>query len=90
MVHGRGYAMHHDHRTEIDRNYDFFQRKLGSLLVDHEGEYALIRNKRIVEFFDKPGTAYRSGLSRFPDHLFSVQEVTAEPVELGHMSFVLG
>jgi hypothetical protein len=73
-------------RLEIDNNYDFFQRQLGKLLPRHRGEFALIRRCEIVEFFARPGDAYRDGLKRFPDHLFSIQEVRSEPIELGHMS----
>ena len=73
--------------AEIDRNYDFFQRTLGGLLPDHEGQYALLRSCRIVDFFDRPGEAYRAGLSRFNDEFFSIQEVRSEPIELGHLSF---
>jgi hypothetical protein len=82
----KGFVMNLDRRAEIDRNYDYFQRKLGGLLADHEGQYALIRHKCIVDFYDLPGTAYRAGLSRFSDRVFSVQEVRDEPIELGHFA----
>jgi hypothetical protein len=74
-------------QLEIDNNYDFFQRNLGGLLKDHHGEYALLRNKQIEGFFDRPGDAYREGLARFSDEFFSIQEVRSEPIELGHLSF---
>ncbi len=73
-------------KTEVDQNYDFFQRNLSKFLNDRSGQYALLKSKDVVEFFDGPGDAYRAGLSKFPDRVFSIQQVTSEPVELGFMS----
>lgn len=73
-------------RAEIDQNYDFFQRSLKRILPDHEGEYALLRNREIVGYYTAVGEAYREAVSRYPDSLFSIQLVTREPVELGNWS----
>ena len=73
-------------RLQVDRNYDFFQRTLATLLPDHRDEFALIRNQEIVAFFDDVGLAYREGIARFSDHIFSIQEVTDVPVDLGIFS----
>ncbi len=75
-------------RAEVDRNYDAFVRLLASLLPDHRNQYALMRDGRIVRFFDKPGDANREGLSLYPDEIFSIQEVTDEPIDLGFWSHV--
>ena len=74
------------HRLEIDHNYDYFQRNLSVMLSEHEGEYALLRDRTIIGYFESVGEAYREALSRFPDKLFSIQLVTPEPVELGNWS----
>ena len=74
---------------EIDQNYDFFQRHLGELLEDHRGEFALLKNKRIVGLHPGPGEAYRAGLAQFPDGLFSIQEVEDRPAEMGLSSLAL-
>jgi hypothetical protein len=73
-------------RAEVDQNYDFFQRNLSGLLENHAGRYALIKSRKIVGFYDGPGIAYRAGLALFADEIFSVQEVTDEPVDLGFWS----
>ena len=73
-------------RHEIDANYDFFERQLARLLPAHEGKYALLKACRIEGFFDRPGDAYGDGLARFDDGLFSIQEVTDEPLGLGFFS----
>lgn len=79
--------MARSHRSEIDRNFDFFRRNLSALLHAHRGSYVLLRHAGVIDFYDSPGEAYRAGLKQFPDELFSVQRISDEPVELGHMSF---
>jgi hypothetical protein len=73
-------------QTEVDRNYDFFQRNLSGYLGEHAGEFALLKSAKVIDFFEGPGDAYREGLRRFSDGLFSIQPVTNEPVELGFFS----
>lgn len=73
-------------RLQVDQNYDFFQRRLCELLREHRDEYALIRDREIVAFHRDIGEAYRDALSRFPDRIFSIQEVSEEPVDLGIFS----
>jgi hypothetical protein len=76
-----------DRQIEIDHNYDFFQRRLSTLLEDHRGEYALLKNKQIVGLYPGPGEAYRAGLAMFADEVFSIQEVRSEPIEMGYHAF---
>jgi len=72
---------------ELDRNFDFFRRNLSRFLKHHRGEFALLRHATVVKFYPDPGDAYRAGLQEFPDEQFSVQRVSDEPIELGHMAF---
>ena len=72
----------------MDHNFDVFQRVLSALIVDHRDQFALMREGEIVGFFDKPGDANRAGMDRFPDQIFSIQEVTDEPIDLGFFSHV--
>lgn len=81
--------MNRDRETEIEQNYDFFQRELAKLLPLKRGKFALIRTRRIVDFFDGPGVAYRAGLEKFPDEIFSIQEVEDRPAEMGLVSLAL-
>ncbi len=74
-------------KAEVDANYDFLQRELANYLPAHHGEYALLKSRQLVGFFAKPGEAYREGLQRFEDGIFSIQEVTAEPLDLGFFSY---
>lgn len=79
-----------DKRRQIDQNYDAFQRLLSAILTTHRDQYVLLRDREIVEYFDTAGDAYRAGLRHFPDHRFSIQEVTDEPIDLGFQSHVRG
>jgi hypothetical protein len=70
-------------RAEIARNFDAFQRTLAAILPMQRNRFALIRHGAIIGFFDKPGIADAEGASRFADGIYSIQQVTDEPVELG-------
>ena len=70
-------------RSEIDSNFDAFQRQLYASLAAHRGEFALMRHGQIIDFFERPGTALVAGRERFPDAIFSIQEVSDEPIDLG-------
>jgi hypothetical protein len=75
-------------KTEVDRNYDAFMRVLSTLLPEHQDRFALMRDGEIVGLFDKPGDANCAGMERYPDEIFSIQEVTDEPIDLGFWSHV--
>jgi hypothetical protein len=75
-------------RVEVDRNYDAFVRVLAGILPGHRDQLALMREGEIVAYFDKPGDAHRAGLDKYPDGIFSIQEVTDEPIDLGFWSHV--
>jgi hypothetical protein len=77
-------------RAEVERNYDAFVRLLAGIIADHRDQLALMRDGGIVDYFDRPGDAYRADVTRFPDGIFSIQEVTDEPIDLGFWSHVGG
>jgi len=70
-------------REEVDRNYDAFTNMLPSILEEHRDELALMKDGRIVGYFDTPRGALEAASDRFPDGVFSIQEVTDEPIFLG-------
>lgn len=81
--------MDHDRQNrEVDLNYDAFVRMLAALLPEHRDRYALMRDGAVVELFDKPGDANVAGMRRYPDEIYSIQEVTDEPIDLGFWSGV--
>jgi len=74
--------------AQVDLNYDAFVRELNALLPQHRDRFALMRDGLIVAVFDTAGSANRAGYDRFPDEIFSIQEVTNEPIDLGFWSHV--
>lgn len=75
-------------RAEVDRNYSAFTRILGAILPEHRDQLALMRDGAIVGYFATPLEALRAASEMFPDGIFSVQEVTDEPIDLGFWSHV--
>jgi hypothetical protein len=75
-------------RIEVDRNYDAFVRMLGGLLADHRDQLALMRDGNVVGFYETPREALEAATEKFPDGIFSIQEVTDEPIDLGFWSHV--
>jgi hypothetical protein len=73
---------------EVDRNYDAFVRMLTSIIDDHRDQLALMRDGKIVGFFQTPREALEAATEQFPDQIFSIQEVTDEPIDLGFWSHV--
>jgi hypothetical protein len=72
--------------TEVDRNYAVFETALGNWLAGHRGQFALMRHGELVAFHPTQADALASGRAAFADRLFSVQEVTDRPVDLGFFS----
>lgn len=75
-------------KIEVDRNYDAFMRMLGNILPMHRDQLALMRDGEIVGYFATPREALQAAAELFPDGIFSIQEVTDEPIDLGFWSHV--
>lgn len=76
-------------RAAVERNYEAFRQRLPELLATHRGKFALMREGDITEFFDTARDAYLAGQKLYPDALFSVQEVTDTPADLGFFSHAM-
>jgi len=72
--------------AEIDRNLFAFLPRLPALLPEHEGSFAVLRHQQIVGIHAKLSDALKAADIAFADGLFSIQRVTAKPVELGMFS----
>jgi len=73
-------------RAEVDRNYDAFSRQLATYLAQHRDDYALMRGGEVIGFFKTVREALTEAGRRFPDGIYSLQEVTDEPIDLGIFS----
>jgi hypothetical protein len=72
--------------AEVDANFDAFRHQLPELLKNHPGGVALMRNCEVAGVFGDVGEALAAGMARFTYRLFSVQEITDKPVDLGFFS----
>lgn len=81
--------MAHSLSDEIARNFDHFQRSLATLLPLHELEFALLRHGAVVGFFEDANAADKAGMDRYSDRIYSIQQVTDEPIELGFYAATL-
>lgn len=79
---------HARQKLEVAQNYDAFTRMLASILDEHRDQYALMRDRQIAGFYDSPRQALEAAAEQFPDGIFSLQEVTDEPIDLGFWSHV--
>jgi hypothetical protein len=71
---------------EVSANADVFYAQLPELMQTEAGRFALMRQQKIVEFFDTFGDACRCGDLLYQDEPFSVQEVTTQPIYLGRFA----
>ncbi len=73
----------------VDKNYQAFRKMLPTLLATHRGKYALMRDEKVVEYFDSMRDALIYGRDHFPDGLYSVQQVTESAEDLGYFSHAM-
>ena len=74
-------------QTEVDQNYDYFTGILKDIMPDHAGEYAVIRHKEIVKYFQDLEDAAIDAKARFTDGMYSIQKVDDNVIRLGIYSF---
>jgi hypothetical protein len=70
-------------QEEVNKNFDFFKKELPQLMMGHLGQYALLKNASIVEFFDSFNDANKYAKLAFTDRMYSIQKVTNRIVRLG-------
>ena len=71
--------------SEVDRNYDYFQRHISEYLPREFGRYALLRHGQVVGFFNRADIAEEKG-EQFADGIYSIQLVDPAPINLGAFS----
>ena len=79
----------HTIQEEVDRNYDFFKRELPRLMMGHLGQFALLKDAEVIDFFDSFNDAEKYADLRYPDGMYSIQKVENVVVKLGILGTVL-
>lgn len=70
-------------KAEVLGNYVVFKEQLPGLLRDHAGRYAVYRHCVLVDIFDNFREALAYCADAFSDRAFSIQEITAEAIDMG-------
>ena len=70
-------------QEEVDRNYEAFQRLLPSIINQHRGKYALMKNGEIVGYYSSPIDARSAADLAFKGEMFSIQHVSDMSINLG-------
>lgn len=70
-------------RRQVGRNHAAFMAMLPDLQKTDAGRFALLRDGNLVICLDTFRGAVAAGRRMFGDGVFPVQEITAQPVDLG-------
>ena len=76
-----------DDRKDYDQNedYAFFVKQLPALLDHHQGQVALINQKKIFDYFETMQAAVDAGIKEFGPGRFIAQEIVVEdPVPISY------
>jgi hypothetical protein len=76
-------------QDEVDDNYRAFQKLLPTIILEHRGQYALMRDSKVISYFSTPLDARAAGEVIFKDGLFSIQPVTDTALDLGYFSYAV-
>jgi len=81
--------MANDRRREIEENLEIFLRELPHLLAAHRNQFALLRHKQIVGYYETVTDAVSAANSLFSDRIYSVQQVTDTASDAGFYSHAM-
>jgi hypothetical protein len=77
-----------ERRSELERNFYAFMQLLPGLLPEHEGQFALMREGKVIAYHTTSRDAVIAGRRQFGDDLFSVQQVRRTEADFGWFSRV--
>ena len=63
---------------EADANHEVFKARLDGLLGERPGDFVLMKNRKVVEFFKIREDAFRWGWLFFAEGVFSVHEISSK------------
>jgi hypothetical protein len=72
-------------QEEVDANYEFFKAQLPQMIVTHLGQYVLLKNKTVIDYFDTLDDAKKYADSMYKDRLYSIQKVENAILNLGFL-----
>ena len=75
---------------EVTANFAAFKRLEPEIPAEYDGQHALLRGGAIISYHPDAVAAYHAGLDLYPDRIFSIQQVRAEPLDFGWFSQFAG
>ena len=76
-------------RKRPDPDFEALTRMPEDYLRQHERQFALMHQRKVVDFFQSFGTALDAGRTRFSKGDFTVQQVRLEPVHVGTLAMFM-
>jgi hypothetical protein len=76
-------------RRRLEANFQAFSQELPHHLKEHEHEFALIKDARLILFRPTAREAFEIGMAEFGRGWFSVQKVDRSPANLGIHSYAV-
>jgi len=73
-------------QKEVEQNFKAFQKLLETIPRQRDGQFALMRDGKLVEYYLSWEDAFKTGEKFFDDGLYSIQMVSTKPVDLGFFS----
>lgn len=62
----------------LEKDYAIYLERLDEFLEDHQGEFVLIRKRKVVDFFPSYEKALRFGLKNFGNVAFFIKAIEKE------------
>ena len=75
-----------EREEQIKNNFEVFIEQLPELLKTHKGKYAVMKDRKITNFFDSLEDAHKKAEMDYKDGIFSIQQVKEMPTDLGYFS----
>lgn len=80
-------------QEQIEMNYKAFEEMLSSIIVEHRNKHALMKDGKIIEYFDTSRDALIAGEllygNLYEQGRYSVQRVTDEVINLGFWAYII-
>jgi hypothetical protein len=70
-------------------DFEYFESNLENLLINHRGQFVIIKDKKFQGFFNSLEDALKNAYEKFPEDEFLIQQITDEkPVNYMNALFI--
>jgi hypothetical protein len=82
-------ANHKAIQEEVDRNFEEFEALLPSIIGEHRDKFALMKDRKVLGYYSSAEDAATAASAFIPDEIYSIQQVTDAPIDLGFFNYAL-